>query len=65
MHLADDFIPPLATHLNVHLDDGLAYEGGSKERPERNEEVSAGDASKVKQVVGDLVGQRETHNVPL
>jgi hypothetical protein len=44
----------------MHLDDGFADKCGPKERPERNEEVTAGDASQVKQGVGDLQAQNNT-----
>ena len=30
--------------LDVHLDDGLSYQGGSEKCPEWHEEVTAGDA---------------------
>jgi len=38
----------------MHFDDGLADESGAKEGPEGDEEVSARDASQVKQRVRDL-----------
>ncbi len=38
----------------MHFDDGFADECGSEERPERNQEMSTGDPSQVKQGVGDL-----------
>ena len=41
-------------HLYVHLDDRLADDSGTEERPERHQEMAAGDASEVKQGVGDL-----------
>ena len=40
--------PSTRTNLNVHLDDCLANEGGTKEGPERNEKMTAGDTSQVK-----------------
>ncbi len=45
---------PHAPHLNVHLDDGLADQGGPKEGPERNEEMSTCDACQVKEGIRDL-----------
>lgn len=40
--------------LDVHLDDGLANQCGTKEGPEWNQEVPTGDASQIKQWVGNL-----------
>lgn len=40
--------------LDVHLDDGLADEGGTEEGPEGNEKVATSDAGKVEQRIGDL-----------
>jgi hypothetical protein len=51
----------------MHLDDGFADERGPKERPEGNEEVTAGDAGQIKQGVRDLHAQtntKSTHSLP-
>lgn len=42
------------TDLYVHLDDCLANESGSKEGPERDEEMTAGYAGQIKQRIGYL-----------
>jgi len=36
-------------YLDVHFDDSFAYQRGTKERPEWNQEMSACDASEIKQ----------------
>ena len=45
----------------MHLDDSLADDSGTKERPERHEEVAAGDPSEVKQGVRDLWDKKPTN----
>lgn len=40
--------------LDVHLDDGLADQGGPEEGPEGDQEVAAGDPRQVEQRVGNL-----------
>ena len=36
-----------SANLNMHLDNGFPNESGSKESPERNQEVATGDTSQV------------------
>lgn len=40
--------------LYMHLDDGLANERGSKERPEWHQKVAARDPSQIEQRIGNL-----------
>lgn len=40
--------------LDVDLDDGLPYEGGSKEGPERYKKMAARYPSQIKEWVGNL-----------
>lgn len=44
--------------LNVHLDDSLADQGGTEERPEGDQKVAACDAGEVEQRVWDLKKSR-------
>lgn len=41
-------------YLQVHLDDGLADECGTKEGPERHQKMTTRDAGQVKQGVRNL-----------
>ena len=50
-----------SSHLDVHLDDRLADECCSEERPKRNKEMSAGDASKIEQRVRYLKSKHTSH----
>ena len=47
--------------LDVHLDDGFSDQRSSKESPEGNQEMAAGDACQVKQGVGDLNDKIQMH----
>lgn len=49
--LANQFSYP---YLDVHLDNGFPYESCSKEGPERYQEMTACDSSKIKQGVWNL-----------
>ena len=48
--------------LNVHFDDGFADERSTKERAERNEEMTARDASEIKQRIRNLSQMKTTHS---
>ena len=50
----------VTAYLYMHFDDGFADECGTKEGPEGDEEVPTGNASQVKQGVGDL-GHTRSH----
>ena len=50
-------------HLNVHLDDRLADQSGTEERPERNQKVTARETSEIKQWVRNLEGRMESVSV--
>ena len=41
-------------HLNVHLDDGFADQGGAEEGPEWNQKVAACETGEVEQRIRDL-----------
>lgn len=49
----------LETHLDVHLDDGLPNQSGTKEGPEGHQEVAAGYPRQVEQRVGNLQAQHK------
>lgn len=44
----------LSVYLNVHLNNGLSNESRSKEGPKRNQEMTTGDSSQVKQGIWNL-----------
>lgn len=50
-------------HLNVHLDDRLADQGGTEERPERNQKVTTRETSEIKQWVRNLEERMESVSV--
>ncbi len=47
-------VQKMSFYLYMHLDDGFAYKCGSKEGPERHQEVATRDARQIKQRVRNL-----------
>lgn len=45
--------------LDVHFNDGLSNNGGSKERPERHQKMSAGNTGQIEQWIRNLVFQNK------